>query len=403
MRQYYRLMPAEGEQGDRERPEYTVYRSRPGFLSRFRSPSIEGLRERMRRPRGRGPRRRLPQRPPGARPWWRWILYAIGGWILLSFVAFGISAQIQKAKLQDAAKETLGGNPFLLADPQTILVLGTDVRPAEFASDAEEQPEKCVDAAGRGDPPPTGCVPYRADTIMLVRAGGGVFRKLSIPRDTYAAIPGVDNEKINAAYSNGGAGLQIETVEQFLGIDIDHVAIVDFPGFRDFIDAVGGVEVDLDAPVCTEISGGAANGGITLNLKKGENTLDGNDALALARTRENSCGPSSDLERAKYQQQIISGIKGRLTSPLRLPYNFIKGPIIGWSAPKAIVSDMGAVTMPQLPLAAAIGGDEKPAVLEPTGPGPLGSLLVPGSECQQAVEKFLGSAPPRTPTCSPTG
>jgi LCP family protein required for cell wall assembly len=401
MRQYYRLMPGEGEQGDRERPEYRVYRSRPGFLSRLRSPNIEGLRERMRGQRPGGPR--LPRPSPGGHPWWHWVLYAIGAWILLSFVTFAISAQIQKSKLQDSAGATLGGNPFLLVDPQTILVLGTDVRPPEFASDAEEQPQKCVDAAGEGQTPPSDCVPYRADTIMLVRAGGGVFRKLSIPRDTYAAIPGVDNEKINAAYANGGANLEVETVEQFLGIDIDHVAIVDFRGFRDFIDAVGGIEVDLPTGVCSQISGGAANGGITLNLKKGENNLDGDTALALARTRENSCGPSSDLERAKYQQLILSGIKGRLTSPLRIPYNFIKGPIIGWTAPKTIVSDMGAVTMPQLPLASAIGGDSDPAVLKPSGPGPLGSLLVPASECQQAVEKFLGGPPPRTPTCSPTG
>ena len=60
---------------------------------------------------------------------------------------------------------------------------------------------------------------------------------------------------------------------------------------------------------------------------------------------------------------MISGIKGRLTDPLRLPYNFIKGPIIGWEAPKAFVSDMGFFTMPQLVLAAGIGGDSEADVL----------------------------------------
>ena len=53
---------------------------------------------------------------------------------------------------------------------------------------------------------------------------------------------------------------------------------------------------------------------------------------------------------------MINGVKDRLTDPLRLPYNFIKGPIIGWEAPKAFVSDMGFFTMPQLVLSAAIGG-----------------------------------------------
>ena len=60
---------------------------------------------------------------------------------------------------------------------------------------------------------------------------------------------------------------------------------------------------------------------------------------------------------------MINGIKDRLTDPLRLPYNFVKGPIIGWDAPKAFVSDMGFLTMPQLVLAAAIGGSGPTDVL----------------------------------------
>ena len=95
---------------------------------------------------------------------------------------------------------------------------------------------------------------------MLIRAGGGAFRKLSIPRDTYAEIPGQSPQKINAAYAFGGAALQIEAVESFLGIEIDHVAIVDFTGFEDLIDAVGGVEVDVPHKLCADISGGAGGG-----------------------------------------------------------------------------------------------------------------------------------------------
>ena len=60
---------------------------------------------------------------------------------------------------------------------------------------------------------------------------------------------------------------------------------------------------------------------------------------------------------------MINGIKGRLTDPLRAPYNFINGPIIGWDAPKAFVSDMGFLTMPQLVLSAAIGGSAPADVL----------------------------------------
>ena len=92
---------------------------------------------------------------------------------------------------------------------------------------------------------------------------------------------------------------------------------------------------------------------------------------------------------------MITGIKERLTDPLRLPYNFIMGPIIGWDAPKAFVSDMGFFTMPQLVLAAAIGGNSTAQVLcagansgcSSNGPG--GSIEVPESVRRRAVKKFL--------------
>ena len=242
---------------------------------------------------------------------------------------------------------------------------------------------------------------------MLIRAGGGKFNKLSIPRDSYAEIPGQNPQKINAAYAFGGAKAQIEAVENFLNIQIDHVAIVDFTGFEDLIDAVGGVKVNVPVKICADIAGGAGGGqgGYTLRLGKGEHTLDGQQALTYSRIREPSeCpgpGPSAaslgynDFDRERAQQEVISGIKGRLTDPLRLPYNFIKGPIIGWEAPKAFVSDMGFFTMPQLVLAAGIGGDSEADVLcqgENSGceTRPEASIEVPESERRRAVEEADG-------------
>ena len=116
---------------------------------------------------------------------------------------------------------------------------------------------------------------------MLIRAGRGAFRRLSIPRDTLAEIPGVGAQKINAAYANGGAPLTVRTVEQFLGIDVDEVAIIDFDGFRKFVDSIGGVEVDLPTDVCSSVSEGA----FKLDLKKGEHTLNGYQAITLAGAR----------------------------------------------------------------------------------------------------------------------
>jgi LCP family protein required for cell wall assembly len=385
-----------GRPDDRGRPDYKVYKSRPGLLDRLRSTDLQGLRDRLRP----GERRPAAPQPPGEkRRWLRWILIPIGIWLAISLLAFAVSAQIQRFKLESGATEELSGNPLLLPSPQTILLLGSDRREEE---------------SGDFNPGPA-----RADTIMLLRAGGGTFRKLSIPRDTFAAIPGHDAQKINAAFAlddtddnadQGNTSLMVETVEDFLGLDVDHVVLVDFEGFKDFIDAIGGIEVDVPDKLCSVISGGEAAGGFTKRIGPGEETLDGEDALTFARTRTNACpekGGSDafdsydDLDRAAAQQEVLSGIKSRLVSPLRLPINFLKGPIIGWTAPQAIISDMGALTMPQLVLAAAIGGDSDPSLLEPSGAGPGGSLIIPAEECQAAVEKFLDGDPPRTPQCSP--
>jgi len=407
------FMADDGEQRPSGAPEYKVYRSRKRVLPRFRAPDLSSLRERSRRDGKRGKGRRQRDTMPGTkrggpRRWLKWAALAAGGWILLSLLAFAVSAQLQSFKLAGDAREALNGNPLLLADPQTILILGTDARPPDTLEPGAAPAEECFEQQSRGEAPHGDCSvgQFRADTLMLVRAGGGSFRKLSIPRDSYAEIPGQGALKINGAYAFGGAKLQIETVEDFLGIEIDHVAIIEFTGFQELIDAVGGVKVDVPRKLCADISGGAGGGqgGFTLRLGKGENTLDGEQALSYARIRKPSPCPGpgrsaytlgySDFDRARAQQQVISGIKGRLTDPLRVPYNFVKGPIIGWEAPKAFVSDMGLLTMPQMILAAGIGGDSPADVLcagQNAGcvSGPGGSVEVPESVRQRAVDRLL--------------
>jgi LCP family protein required for cell wall assembly len=406
-------MPDDGANQPPGPPDYKVYRSRRGLLSRLRTPDLSGLGGRFRRPSqeppsegGPEPERFRVQRRWSPRRVLKWVVLAALGWIAISLLAFAVSAQLQSFKLSGEAKSTLHGNPLLLPSAQTILVLGTDARPPDTREFGAPHKAKCFEQQSRGDAPHDGCEAgeYRADTLMLIRAGGGAFRKLSIPRDAYAEIPGNSPQKINAAYSFGGAALQIRTIEQFLGIQIDHVAIVDFTGFEKLIDAVGGVNVDVPHKLCADISGGAGHGqgGITLRLHKGENTLDGQKALAYSRVREPSeCpGPGksafsygyNDFAREKAQQQVINGIKDRLTDPLRVPYNFVKGPIIGWDAPKAFVSDMGFLTMPQMVLAAAIGGSSPADVLCGTStcpPGPEGSVEVPDSLRRRAVNRLL--------------
>jgi LCP family protein required for cell wall assembly len=403
--------------GDRD-PDYSVYRSRRGPLAKLGGANLTALRERLRR--GRRPEGGRPteRRPDDGLDWRRILRFALigaGGWFLLSVVLFGISAQIQKGKLNSEAAELLGGNPFLAISPQTILVIGTDARPEATGAAEAETRQKCIKQGSSGQAPSSDCRGFRADTLMLVRAGGGSFAKLSIPRDTLAEIPGQGPAKINSAYATGGAALQIETVEQFLGIDIDHVVLLDFEGFADFIDAIGGVKVDNRTPLKSKVDGGSTQGGITLKLDVGEHTLDGQQALAFARTRKNercdgegkdrkTCDqPEDDLDRAQRQQQVLNGIKKQLTSPWRAPINFIRGPLIAWNAPKAMVTDMGAGTLPQLGFAMAIGGDSGTKILgkrNSTGTA-AGNIVIPLERCEKAVQRFLGKAGPREPTCSP--
>jgi LCP family protein required for cell wall assembly len=408
-------MADNGEQQPSGPPEYKVYRSRKGRLSGLRSPDLSGLRERTPRAprwwrRGKGAKheRSGPARRWSAKRVLKWVGIVALGWVLLSFLAFAVSAQLQSFKLSSEAKDALHGNPLLLPSAQTILVLGTDARPPDTKEPGAAPSQKCFEQQAHGDAPHDGCEAgqFRADTLMLIRAGGGAFRKLSIPRDSYAEIPGESPQKINGAYSFGGAAAEIEAVENFLGVEIDHVAIVDFTGFEDLIDAVGGVTVDVPRKLCADISGGAGGGqgGVSLRLAKGENTLDGEKALAYSRVREPSeCpGPGksafsfnyTDFQRAQAQQRVINGVKDRLTDPFRLPYNFIHGPIIGWDAPKAFVSDMGFLTMPQLILSAAIGGSAPTDVLcaganSGCGEGPEGSVEVPEATRRRAVNRLL--------------
>ncbi len=388
-------------EGKGEKPPYTVYKSRPSLRDRIRKPGLEGIRRSSGG--GGGIRGFFGRLTGGKRPWLRWILIFAVGWLLLSFITFAISAQVQKGKLPQSAKNALKGGPAVLAG-QNILILGGDRR--------GKTQHNANGSEGQGPP--------RADTIMVLHASLTSFRKLSIPRDSFAAIPDCGSQKINASLAcntrspNGNPASTIKTVEDFLGIDINHIVIVDFDGFADFINTLGGVTIDVPdtngkkdgAVVCGDVDGGKKQGGVSLKLPPGDITLQGDKALAYARIRHNSCDPSEDdRDRAARQQAVLNGIKGRLTSITRFPYNFIKGPWIGWNAPKAFISDMGGFTLPQVAISAILGGSGSANVLGSdkagVGVGPGGSLEIPQGACDDAVKKLIGGDPPHRPACSP--
>jgi anionic cell wall polymer biosynthesis LytR-Cps2A-Psr (LCP) family protein len=132
--------------------------------------------------------------------------------------------------------------------------------------------------------------------------------------------------------------------------------------------------------VVSKINGGFRNGGYTLRLPAGKSHIDGRQALALARTRKNSCAKNeSDLTRARRQQKIFSAMRSRLLSPAA----FVRLPFVSWQAPRAIRSDMSGPTLLGLFGALATAGTPTTRVLG-TFDGNVSSEAK-----QAAVRRFL--------------
>ncbi|CAB4864361.1 unannotated protein [freshwater metagenome] len=357
------------------RPEYRVRRARPGWLGPG-AQTVVDLRERERPAGADGPpdRHRRRRRPPRLRPLrlLRWIGIALVTWMALSLVLFLVSAQLRQDRVDAATKDALTSAGLPIVSATTVLILGSDQRPR-----------------GTREPGAQTSGPSRSDSIQLLRAGGGHSAKLAIPRDTVVNIPGHGLNKINAAYAIGGTALAVRTVREYLGIEIDHVIVVDFTRFPRLIDAMGGIDY-TGGCVVSRINGGFRNGGYTLRLKAGTTHIDGRQALALSRTRENLCNPrENDLTRARRQQKVVAGIRSRVLSPV----GFLHWPMIAWRAPAAITSDMGAAGLSGLLATIATSGSAPVRVLRPTGAvtlpdGGAGLTVAPAAR-QRQVQRFL--------------
>ncbi len=156
-------------------------------------------------------------------------------------------------------------------EPVTIMVLGRDTRDAETDSG-------------------------RADIIMLFHLDPEkeACSLLSIPRDCWVEIPGYGEDKINAAYAYGGEELMIKTINSFLGAEINHYVTLDFDGFVELIDAVGGVDITIERPIVDPKSGA--------NFSAGNHHLTGEQALSYTRSRSTELG---DIGRIQRQQQLF--------------------------------------------------------------------------------------------------
>jgi polyisoprenyl-teichoic acid--peptidoglycan teichoic acid transferase len=173
---------------------------------------------------------------------------------------------------------------------------------------------------------------------------------LSILRDLRVEIPGYGTQKINAAFQFGGPALAIRTVRSVTGLPINHVVMVDFADFQRLIDDLGGITVNVPAPIlsnkfdcpypqrrCATWQG--------WRFAKGEHKLDGRRALVYSRIRENQLNPSdSDASRAGRQQQVVQAIMSKASSPGTL----FKMPWMGDDMMRPVATDLSPWQLLQL-------------------------------------------------------
>lgn len=152
----------------------------------------------------------------------------------------------------------------------------------------------------------------RTDTIMLLhipRTGQPTL--VSIPRDSYVNVPGYGGQKINSAYTYGGAPLLTQTVEEATGLRINHYAEIGMGGLANVVDTLGGVTLCPTEPINDPLAG--------LNVQAGCQTMNGPTALGYVRTRATAMG---DLDRVQRQREFFSALMSEATKASTLANPF---------------------------------------------------------------------------------
>jgi LCP family protein required for cell wall assembly len=318
---------------------YRVYRGGrakgpvPTEARRGREPAAgagDGRRDAYSRPQPKPPVRRR------ARRWLRIglvvllvLVLASAVWALLGYLAFRSGVKEANERLDSRAYVALDPQDgLILRNPSTILVLGTDEAPYR-------------------DPP------FRSDAIMIVRTDPDNHRiaLLSIPRDLRVEIPGHGLNKVNAAYAFGGPTLAIRTVQALTGIQLNHVVVVDFSKFKDVINTLGGVTIDVPRPIlsnkfeCPFGTKARCDRWPGWRFRKGEQTMNGRRALIYARVRVNQLDPSdNDITRGERQQAVVQALADEITSFS----TFLRMPFIGDELVAPLATDLSANQFLQL-------------------------------------------------------
>lgn len=219
---------------------------------------------------------------------WPWVL------VVLAFVMAAVAgALFASSSLLDKPKDEPVEEGLLTAhDKATIMIMGVDERD---------------DDVGRSDTLMVATIDPKKNQAAL----------LSIPRDTRVKIKGNGWDKINAAYAYGGEKLTQRTVEDFLGVNMDHYIIINPKSFQKIIDAIGGVDIDVEKRMYYE-DPWDDDGGLLIDLKPGRQHMDGKTAVTYVRYRDEE----GDLGRVRRQQKFMKACMDKIVSPsiiLKLP------------------------------------------------------------------------------------
>ena len=240
-----------------------------------------------------------------------------------SLVAYGTYRKLQGNITHEDVTAELGTHrPPKLNQALNVLLIGSDQRNGANAKYGKAEGE-------------------RSDTIILLHfsPGGKKAIGISFPRDSMVQLPSCKSatgktvpgglNMINSSFNNGGAGCTMHAIETLTGIRVDHFVKVDFSGFKQVVDALGGVEVCLPQRIDDTDS--------KLHLSAGRHVIKGDTALAYVRTRH-GVGDGSDIGRIKNQQKFLAAVvkkatsNGTLTNPGKL-YSFFD------AATKSVTTD----------------------------------------------------------------
>jgi len=192
---------------------------------------------------------------------------------LVFMISFGFGASIHNLLLAGDNSESEEAATIKDGERTNILLLGTDARPGEKQT--------------------------RTDTIILASIDPELNKValVSIPRDTRIDVEGSTSDKINSANAVGGPELVVKKVEELVGENIDYYVEMNFDGFQKIIDTIGGVDINVDQRMYKPSE--------DIDLKAGQQRLDGSQALAFVRFRDYALG---DIERTEHQQIFLKAL-----------------------------------------------------------------------------------------------